>query len=70
MTGFPATFLPGVAGVMAAIAIADLFDSFMLLEARVWFVSLLISYTHLLKIDSENTQERIAPAKLLDPRPA
>jgi hypothetical protein len=70
MTGFPATFLPGVAGVMAAIAIADLFDSFMLLEARVWFVSLLISYAHLLKIDSENTQERIAPAKLLDPRPA
>ena len=71
MTGFPAAVFPAVAGIMVAIVIGDIFGSFVMLEVRVWFVSLLISYAYLLKSDSESAQESIAaPAKLIDPRPA
>jgi O-antigen ligase len=70
-TAIPSVFFPGIAGVMAAIVVADLFDQFLLLEVRIWFVSLLISYAHLLKLDSENAHEHIAVSgKLLDTRSA
>jgi hypothetical protein len=48
-TGIAATFLPAIIGIMLAIVVGDLFSQFPLLEARVWFLSLLVVYEHLLK---------------------
>jgi O-antigen ligase len=62
MSGFPATFLPAVAGVLAAITIGDVFSQFPLLEVRVWFVSLLMAYAELLRVDGASAREKaVAP---------
>lgn len=47
--GIAATFLPGVTGVMVAIVIGDMFSQFPLLEVRIWFLSLLVTYARLLE---------------------
>ena len=60
MSGFPATFFPAVAGVLVAITIADMFSQFPLLEVRVWFVSLLIAYAELLRVDGASAREEVA----------
>jgi hypothetical protein len=48
--GFPATILPGLIGILIAIPIGDIFGSFQKLEARVWFLSLLVTYARLLQV--------------------
>ena len=60
MTGFPATFFATVAGVMVAITIGDLFSQFPLLEARIWFVSLLIAYAELVRVQGASVREEVA----------
>lgn len=60
MTGFPSAFFPAVAGVMVAITIADIFSQFPLLEVRVWFVSLLIAYGQLLRVQAASEREEVA----------
>ena len=45
--GFLASMLPGIAAVLGAIIVADQFVQYPKLEARVWFVSLLIVMLHL-----------------------
>src|SRR6185437_5212882 len=47
--GFAACVLPALAGVMVAIIVGDLFVQYPILEARIWFTSLLISYRFLLE---------------------
>lgn len=44
---FAAVILPALAAVMAAIVVGDLFVEYPKLEARVWFIGLLISFVHL-----------------------
>ena len=60
MSGFPATFFPGVAGVLVAITIADIFSQLPLLEVRVWFVSLLIAYAQLLRAHGAPARDELA----------
>jgi hypothetical protein len=60
MSGFPATFFPAVAGVLVAITIGDMFSQFPLLEVRVWFVSLLMAYAELLRVDGASAHEKVA----------
>lgn len=69
--GFPSVLLPGFSGIMVAIVVGDLFGQYLLLEARVWFVTLLITYAHLLKFGGEIAREPLAAsANLLGARPA
>jgi len=59
---FAAVVLPVMAAVMVAITVGDLFVEYMKLEARVWFIGLLISYVHL--------QARSVPVEEAAPRAA
>ncbi len=52
--GLPASFFPALVGVIVAITIGDLFNSFCMLEIRVWFVSLLIAYIQLVKLNANS----------------
>ncbi len=53
---FPAIVLPGLAAVMVAITVADLFVEYTRLEARVWFVGLLITHARLVSRDAANAR--------------
>lgn len=57
---FPRAVLPALAAVMAAIVVGDLFVQYPRLEARVWFVSLLISYVHLRAKDVAHSRTALA----------
>jgi putative inorganic carbon (HCO3(-)) transporter len=50
--GFPAAALPALAAGMAAMTAGDMFVLYTKLEARVWFVCLLISFVHLCARDA------------------
>lgn len=47
--GFPALVLPGLAAVMVAITVAEQFGQYPRLEVRIWFISLIIAYSQLLR---------------------
>lgn len=64
--GFPAAVLPALAAGMAAITVGDLFVQYPKLEARVWFVCLLISFVHLCAKDAAAVPAR-APAAAAGP---
>lgn len=53
---FPRAVLPGLAAVMVAITVGDLFVQYSKLEARVWFVSLLIVYVNLRAKDAAHAR--------------
>ena len=66
---FAAVILPALAAVMVAIVVGDLFVEYPKLEARVWFVALLISYVHLRELDSVR-EEAISGAEIEAPAAA
>jgi O-antigen ligase len=61
-TGISSTFLPGLLGIIIAIIVGDLFNSFVLLEVRIWFLSLLVSYAHLLR-QAESSHSQSLPTQ-------
>ena len=61
--GLPASVFPALVGVTVAITIGDLFNSLTMLEVRVWFVSILIAYMQLLRLESNSTSPPIQLAQ-------
>lgn len=61
---FASSVLPALAAVMVAIVVGDLFVEYPKLEARVWFIGLLLSYVHLQSTNASIEQE--APQEVVD----
>jgi O-antigen ligase len=57
---FLAMVLPGVAGVLAATTVGDLFVQYTTLEVRVWFMSIIVVLLHLTRTASAPATPRVA----------